>query len=163
MSPRSHTRKKIPTKREDQSSSHGTLTFHFRPQFLYYQSRKPLEESSSFSHKKDGTISLIVNKLFNSDESSKKKRSETKLNLKKNILSKPVAVKFKIVNNRLVVLDELKVSGKKLISPSFEIETSKRWIKSISFSSGKNLFNCKGIMQKGGKRFFVYFCEDRDQ
>ncbi len=76
----------------------------------------------------------------------------------KNVLDEPVNVRYRIENDKLFVMSGFYLSGEKIVSPSFRLKKHGHIIFSESFESENEGIHCKGVMEEGSDRFFIYYC-----
>jgi len=79
----------------------------------------------------------------------------------RNILSEPVAVNYKLDGERLAVLTRINLKGEQIKSPVFDIKKRGGYIYSGNFSSEDGQTHCKGVMEEGSDKFFVYYCSKK--
>lgn len=91
-----------------------------------------------------------------------KKSLNTKDEKSRNILNKPIRVRFSYNDHegKLYVKSNLKVDGKKIDNAVFHLKKHKDMLYSYDFiSDDENIF-CRGVMKKSEDYFFVYYCSD---
>lgn len=80
-----------------------------------------------------------------------------------NILEAPLSLPCETKGEELFIKEAFKVKNFNVENAVFTIKKHGKTLYSTNFKYGgdkKNLF-CRGAMKSGGKKFFVYFCEER--
>ncbi len=98
------------------------------------------------------------------DISGKLRKSvDAEIEKSKNILNKPVKVRFLYdeSSGELTLKDKLKVRKKKLDNVVFFLKQHGEMLYSEDFASDDENIFCRGVMKKGEDFFFIYFCSDK--
>jgi hypothetical protein len=76
----------------------------------------------------------------------------------RNILADPVFVSYRKKDSVLTVVSRINLRGSALDSPVFYLKKHGTMYFSEKFTSGDGNTHCKGVMEEGSDRFFVYYC-----
>jgi hypothetical protein len=76
----------------------------------------------------------------------------------RNILSDPVFVNYRKKENVLTVVSRINIRGSALNSPVFYLKKHGTMYFSEKFTSKDGNTHCKGVMEEGSDKFFVYYC-----
>ena len=101
-----------------------------------------------------GTINSLLGSFshfFDPPTSDSQKKSSS-------LLSKPLNVAYKKVENKIVVKKSFKISGEMVEKAVFVVENESGWYRSISFTSLKKNLVCQGSMQENADKFTIFHC-----
>lgn len=80
----------------------------------------------------------------------------------KNILDEPFLAKYRIEEDRLTLLSNINLRGKVIKKPVFKIKKHGKYYFSDSFASEELKAHCKGVMEEGFDKFFIYYCSENE-
>jgi hypothetical protein len=124
----------------------GSILFLFSRHAKFEQKVETEEEEAS-------TMNELYRKIITEEMDAMEAAS-------KNILDEPLFVDYRLSDDTLKVVTNLKLKGKKIVNPVFEIKTHGRTVFSKSFSSDTEGVHCKGVMEEGSLKFFIYYCSE---
>ena len=124
----------------------GTVLFMFSSN-IDFSEKEPADEAV------EGGVTELYRKIVSEE-------MESEDFVSRNVLYEPVSVNYRIDGNQLSVLSKIKLKGKFIEEPLFEIKKHGSMIISHSFSSKNGNIDCKGVMEEGSPHFFIYYCSE---